>query len=553
MVGEIRDLETADIAIKAAQTGHMVFSTLHTNDAPSTLTRLMNMGVAPFNIASSVILITAQRLARRLCTCKQPVEIADDLLLKAGFKRAELDGSWKPYGPVGCGRCNGGGYKGRVGIYQIMPITPAIEGIILANGNAMEIAAQSESEGVKSLRQSGQVKESIFAWEGKDKSGKTVRGELRAGGEAVVNVTLRRQGIMVTKVKKKAYRSGKKITDKDISLFTRQLATMMKAGVPLLQSFDIVGKGHSNPSVSKLVMDLRADIETGTSLNQAFRKFPLYFDPLFCNLVGAGEQAGILEDLVTRLAIYKEKTLAMKAKIKSALMYPVSILAIAFIVTAVIMIWVVPAFKQVFASFGANLPTPTLVVMAISEFFVQWWHLIFGGIGGAIYFFLQAWKRSLAMQRRMDILLLKAPVFGNVIRKATIARWTRTLATMFAAGVPLVESLDSVGGAAGNAVYLDATRRIQNEVSTGTSLTVAMQNADVFPNMVTQMVAIGEESGSLDAMLGKVADFYEEEVDDAVASLASLMEPAIMVILGVLIGGLVIAMYLPIFKLGSVV
>src|SRR5471030_191342 len=386
-----------------------------------------------------------------------------------------------------------------------------------------------------------QVKESIFAWEGKDKSGKTVRGELRAGGEAVVNVTLRRQGIMVTKVKKKAYRSGKKITDKDISLFTRQLATMMKAGVPLLQSFDIVGKGHSNPSVSKLVMDLRADIETGTSLNQAFRKFPLYFDPLFCNLVGAGEQAGILEDLLTRLAIYKEKTLAMKAKIKSALMYPVSILAIAFIVTAVIMIWVVPAFKQVFASFGANLPTPTLVVMAISEFFVQWWYLIFGGIGGAIYFFLQAWKRSLAMQRRMDILLLKAPVFGNVIRKATIARWTRTLATMF------------VGGAAGNAVYLDATRRIQNEVSTGTSLTVAMQNADVFPNMVTQMVAIGEESGSLDAMLGKVADFYEEEVDDAVASLASLMEPAIMVILGVLIGGLVIAMYLPIFKLGSVV
>ncbi|RFP10868.1 MULTISPECIES: type II secretion system F family protein [unclassified Duganella] len=398
-----------------------------------------------------------------------------------------------------------------------------------------------------------QVKESIFSWEGKDKSGKTVRGELRAGGEAVVNVTLRRQGIMVTKVKKKAYRSGKKITDKDISLFTRQLATMMKAGVPLLQSFDIVGKGHSNPSVSKLVMDLRADIETGTSLNQAFRKFPLYFDPLFCNLVGAGEQAGILEDLLTRLAIYKEKTLAMKAKIKSALMYPVSILAIAFIVTAVIMIWVVPAFKEVFKSFGANLPAPTLFVMALSEFFVAWWYLIFGGIFGAIYFFFRAWQRSLQMQRFMDRLLLRLPVFGDVIRKATIARWTRTLATMFAAGVPLVESLDSVGGAAGNAVYLDATRKIQNEVSTGTSLTVAMQNADVFPNMVTQMVAIGEESGSLDAMLGKVADFYEEEVDEAVAALSSLMEPAIMVILGVLIGGLVVAMYLPIFKLGSVV
>jgi type IV pilus assembly protein PilC len=380
-----------------------------------------------------------------------------------------------------------------------------------------------------------------------------VRGELRAGGEAVVNVTLRRQGIMVTKVKKKVYRSGKKVTDKDISLFTRQLATMMKAGVPLLQSFDIVGKGHANPSVSKLVLDLRADIETGTSLNQAFRKFPLYFDPLFCNLVGAGEQAGILEDLLTRLAIYKEKTLAMKAKIKSALMYPVSILAVAFIVTAVIMIWVVPAFKEVFKSFGADLPAPTLAVMAISEFFVKWWYVIFGAVFGGLYFFFRAWQRSLKVQRFMDVTLLKLPVFGDVIRKATIARWTRTLSTMFAAGVPLVESLDSVGGAAGNAVYLDATRRIQSEVSTGVSLTVAMQNADVVPNMVTQMVSIGEESGSLDAMLGKVADFYEDEVDEAVASLSSLMEPMIMVILGVLIGGLVIAMYLPIFKLGSVV
>ncbi|WP_426195663.1 type II secretion system F family protein [Massilia sp. DWR3-1-1] len=398
-----------------------------------------------------------------------------------------------------------------------------------------------------------QVKETVYAWEGKDKSGKTVRGELRAGGEAVVNVTLRRQGVMVTKIKKKVYRSGKKITGKDIALFTRQLATMMKAGVPLLQSFDIVGKGHSNPSMSKLIMDLRSDIETGTSLNNAFRKYPLYFDPLFCNLVGAGEQAGILEDLLTRLAIYKEKTLAIKGKIKSALMYPISILAIAFVVTAVIMIWVVPAFKSVFASFGANLPTPTLVVMAISEFFVSYWWAIFGGIGATVYFFFQAWQRSAKMQRSMDIILLRAPIFGDVIRKAAIARWTRTLATMFAAGVPLVEALDSVGGAAGNAVYLEATRKIQSEVSTGTSLTSAMQNANVFPNLVTQMVAIGEESGALDSMLSKVADFFEEEVDEAVAALSSLMEPLIMVILGVLIGGLVIAMYLPIFKLGSVV
>jgi type IV pilus assembly protein PilC len=411
----------------------------------------------------------------------------------------------------------------------------------------MATSAQVRSAG------GAQIKEFIYAWEGKDKTGKTVRGEMRAGGETIVNVTLRRQGIMVTKVKKKAYRSGKKIVDKDLTLFTRQLATMMKAGVPLLQSFDIVGKGHANPSMSKLIMDLRADIETGTSLNNAFRKYPLYFDPLFCNLVGAGEQAGILEDLLTRLAIYKEKTLALKAKIKSALTYPISILAIAFVVTAVIMIWVVPAFKEVFTSFGADLPTPTLVVMAMSDFVVKWWYIIFGSLFGAIYFFFQSWRRSLKMQQAMDRLLLRLPVFGDVIRKATIARWTRTLATMFAAGVPLVEALDSVGGASGNAVYLDATRRIQNEVSTGTSLTVAMQNANVFPNMVTQMVSIGEESGALDAMLGKVADFYEEEVDEAVGALSSLMEPMIMVILGVLIGGLVVAMYLPIFKLGSVV
>src|SRR5450830_1159923 len=344
------------------------------------------------------------------------------------------------------------------------------------------------------------VKESVFAWEGKDKTGKTVRGELRAGGEAVVNVTLRRQGIMVTKVKKKVYRSGKKVTDKDITLFTRQLATMMKAGVPLLQSFDIVGKGHANPSVSKLIMDLRADIETGTSLNQAFRKYPVYFDPLFCNLVGAGEQAGILEDLLTRLAIYKEKTLAIKGKIKSALFYPVSILAVAFIVTAVIMIWVVPAFKEVFKSFGADLPAPTLFVMAISDFFVSYWYLIFPLIFGSVYGFMYAWKRSLAVQIFMDKLLLKAPVFGHMIRISVIARWTRTLSTMFAAGVPLVEALDSVGGAASNYVYLVATRQIQQAVSTGSSLTVAMTDAAVFPSMVIQMVQIGEESGALDGM-----------------------------------------------------
>jgi type IV pilus assembly protein PilC len=397
------------------------------------------------------------------------------------------------------------------------------------------------------------AKEFNFAWEGRDKAGKTVRGELRASGDAVVNATLRRQGIMVTKVKKQSFKKGGKVSDKDITLFTRQLATMMKAGVPLLQSFDIVGKGHSNPAVSRLLFELKTEVETGSSLNQAFRKYPLYFDPLFCNLVAAGEQAGILETLLDRLATYKEKILAIKSKIKSALFYPISIIVVAFVITAVIMIFVIPAFKQVFTSFGADLPAPTLVVMAISDFFVAYWWAIFGAAGGGIYFFFESWKRSKPMQIFMDRLMLKAPVFGELIRKATVARWTRTLSTMFAAGVPLVEALDSVGGASGNQVYVIATKAIQGEVATGTSLTVAMQNSQVFPPMVIQMVSIGEESGALDSMLSKVADFFEAEVDDAVEALSSLMEPMIMVVLGTLIGGMVVAMYLPIFKLGAVV
>src|SRR4051812_15665134 len=323
-------------------------------------------------------------------------------------------------------------------------------------------------------------KEFVFAWEGKDKAGKTIRGELRAVSEAAVNATLRRQGIMVQKVKKQKRRSGGKVTEKDIALFTRQLATMMKAGVPLLQSFDIVGKGATNAAVTKLLMDIKTDVETGSSLASAFRKYPLHFDALFCNLVGAGEQAGILETLLDRLAVYKEKILAIKSKIKSELFYPVAIIAVAFIITAVIMIFVIPAFKQVFTSFGADLPAPTLMVMAISDFFVAYWYVIFPVIGGSIYGFLEAWKRSMAVQIFMDRLMLKAPVFGHLVRISTIARWTRTLSTMFAAGVPLVEALDSVGGASGNYVYAEATKRIQGEVSTGTALTVAMQNANIF-------------------------------------------------------------------------
>ena len=396
-------------------------------------------------------------------------------------------------------------------------------------------------------------KESTFLWEGKDKAGKIIRGEMRAGGQAVVNATLRRQGVLVTKVKKQRLRGGGKVNEKDITLFTRQLATMMKAGVPLLQSFDIVGKGASKPAVAKLLSEIKTEVETGSALAAAFRKYPLHFDALFCNLVQAGEQAGILESLLDRLATYKEKILAIKSKIKSALFYPVAIIAVAFIITAVIMIFVIPAFKQVFTSFGADLPAPTLLVMSISDWFVAYWYILFPAIGGGIYGFFAAWKRSLGVQIFMDRLLLRVPIFGDLVKKSSIARWTRTLSTMFAAGVPLVEALDSVGGAAGNHVYAVATKQIQNEVSTGTSLTVAMQNVNVFPAMVIQMCSIGEETGALDAMLSKVADFYEQEVDDAVEALSSLMEPAIMVILGTLIGGMVIAMYLPIFKLGQAV
>ena len=397
------------------------------------------------------------------------------------------------------------------------------------------------------------AKEFVFEWEGKDRNGKQVRGETRAGGENQVQSSLRRQGIMPLKIKKRRMSAGKAIKPKDMAIFTRQLATMMKAGVPLLQAFDIVGRGNPNPSVTRLLNDIRNDVETGTSLSVAFRKYPLYFDNLYCNLVEAGEAAGILDQLLDRLAVYMEKTEAMKSKIKSALMYPISVLVVAFVVTAVIMIFVVPAFKEVFSNFGADLPGPTLAVIAISEIFVQYWWLIFGGIGGTIYFFMQAWRRNKKMQVIMDRLMLKLPIFGVLVEKSCIARWTRTLSTMFAAGVPLVEALDSVGGAAGNSVYELATVKIQQEVSTGTALTQAMTNANLFPSMVLQMCAIGEESGSIDHMLGKSADFYEAEVDDMVAGISSLMEPIIIVILGTVIGGIVVAMYLPIFKLGQVV
>ena len=397
------------------------------------------------------------------------------------------------------------------------------------------------------------VKEFIFEWEGKDRNGKAVRGEMRSGGEAAVSASLRRQGILVNKVKKRRSSGGKSIKGKDIAVFTRQLATMLKAGVPLLQAFDIVARGSPNPRLTRMLTDIRSVVETGTSLSGAFRKHPLQFDALYCNLVEAGEAAGILETLLERLAHYQEKTIELQNKIRSALIYPISVLVVAFIVVAVIMIFVIPSFKDIFKSFGADLPAPTLVVIAMSEFFVEYWLLIFGGLGFGIYMLIQSWRRSPKLQMTMDRVMLKLPIFGPLIHKAAVARWSRTLSTMFAAGVPLVEALDSVGGAAGNAVFSAATEQIQRDVATGSGLTSSMQASGVFPNMVLQMSAIGEESGSLDQMLSKVADFYEQEVDEAVKGLSTLMEPIIIVVLGTIIGGIVVSMYLPIFKLGQVV
>jgi type IV pilus assembly protein PilC len=397
------------------------------------------------------------------------------------------------------------------------------------------------------------VQEFIFEWEGKDRSGKAVRGEVRAAGEAAVSASLRRQGVLVTKVKKRRTTGGKSIGLRDVATFTRQLATMMKAGVPLIQAFDIVGRGSPNPRLTKLLLDIRSDVETGTSLSAAFRRHPQYFDALYCNLVEAGEAGGILEELLTRLAMYQEKTLAIKQKVKSALTYPIAVLVVAFVVVTVIMIFVIPSFKDVFNGFGAELPAPTLFVIWLSEIFVKYWLLIFGTIIGGGYMFFRTWKRSEKMQFFMDRMMLRLPVFGELIRKAVIARWTRTLSTMFAAGVPLVEALDSVGGTSGNIIYAQATEQIQRDVAAGSALTASMTSTGVFPNLVLQMAAIGEESGALDDMLAKAADFYEEEVDEMVKGLSSLLEPIIIVFLGTLIGGIVVAMYLPIFKLGQVV
>jgi type IV pilus assembly protein PilC len=404
----------------------------------------------------------------------------------------------------------------------------------------------------KPVKQQKANKDPIFRWEAKDRTGKLSSGEMRAPTEIVVSSNLRKQGLTPGKIKKLRVSAGKKITDKEIALFTRQLSTMMKAGVPLLKSFEIVSQGHSNPAVSKLLNDIKSEVENGSSLAQGFAKFPKFFDSLYVNLIGAGEQAGILEDVLERLATYREKTVALKRKIKSALFYPISIIAVAVIITAIIMIFVIPSFKSVFAGFGAELPLPTMILMSISDFVVAHWFILFGGTGGIIYGAFWSVSNITSVSRAVDKYSLKLPVFGDLLMKATVAKWTRTLSTMFAAGVPLVESLNSVAGASGNYVYEAATRKIQLEVATGTSLTTAMVQQNIFPNMVTQMTSIGEESGSLDAMLSKVADFYEEEVDDAVGAISSLMEPMIMVVLGTLIGGMVIALYLPIFKMGAI-
>ena len=406
------------------------------------------------------------------------------------------------------------------------------------------------------MAQAAAIKNDIFAWEGTDKKGKKVKGESNASNPAMVKADLRRQGIRPVKVRKKSTlfsSTKKKILPKDIAIFTRQLSTMMGAGVPLVQSFEIIGRGHENPSMQELIMTIKADVESGGTLADSLRKHPLFFDELVCNLVAAGEQAGILEGLLDKIATYKEKTEAMKAKIKKALTYPAAVVVVAFIVTAILLIFVVPTFEDLFEGFGADLPAFTQMVIHLSEWMQSNWWIVIMGVSGTIYGFNQGKKRSPKFAHTLDRLILKAPIFGEIVTKAIIARFARTMSTMFAAGVPLVEAMESVAGASGNQVYKEAILGMRDNVSTGQQRQLTMQQTGLFPNMVVQMVAIGEESGSLDGMLAKVADFYEEEVDNAVDNLSSLLEPIIMAILGVLVGGLIVAMYLPIFKLGSVV
>lgn len=397
----------------------------------------------------------------------------------------------------------------------------------------------------------------LFGWEGTDRNGARIKGELSARSETVARAELRRQGIKVIKIKKKAKplfsARKKKITPKDIAVFSRQLATMMSAGVPLVQAFDIVGRGHENPSMQELIMAIKADVEGGAPLAESLGKHPLYFDELFCNLVHAGEQAGVLETLLHKIAEYKEKTESLKGKIKKAMFYPTAVMIVAVIVTAILLIFVVPQFEDLFKGFGAELPAFTQMVVNLSRFTQEYWYIILGVVVGVGFVVSNLKKRSVAFNHFLDRLILRVPVIGEIMRKSAIARFARTLATMSTAGVPLVEALQSVAGATGNVVYGQAVLLMRDEVSTGHQLQLAMRQSNIFPNMVIQMVAIGEESGSIDSMLAKVADFFEEEVDNAVDALSSLLEPMIMAFLGVVVGGLVIAMYLPIFKLGSVV
>lgn len=397
----------------------------------------------------------------------------------------------------------------------------------------------------------------LFVWEGLDRNGSRTKGEVSARSEITARAELRRQGIRVVKIKKKPKPlfggPRKRITPKHIAVFSRQLATMLSAGVPLVQAFEIVGRGHDNPAMQDLLLGIKADVESGTTLADALSKHPVHFDELFCNLVRAGEQAGVLETLLHKVADYKEKTESLKGKIKKALTYPIAVIVVAVIVTSILLIFVVPTFEDLFKSFGADLPAFTQLVIDLSRWLRDWWYVAFGSLGVAATAFVKARQRSPAFNHLLDRLALGVPVVGAILHKAAVARFARTLSTMSAAGVPLVEALQSVAGATGNIIYGEAVMRMREDVSIGQQLQMSMRQANLFPNMVMQMVAIGEESGSLDSMLSKVADFYEEEVDNAVDSLSSLLEPLIMVVLGVLVGGLVIAMYLPIFKLGSVV
>ena len=588
MVGEIRDLETAQTAIKAAQTGHLVLSTLHTNSAAQTLARLRSMGIPPYNLATSVTLIVAQRLARLLCRhCKRPVAVPREVLLAEGFDSADLAARQQLFeaNEGGCEHCSHG-YRGRTGIYEVMPLVPAMERLILADGDSAALAEQARALGYDDLRRAGLKKAMqgltslreinrvtarggpggngaramtehvVFTWEGSDRFGRKVSGEIAGPAPRFVRSQLRRRGIVIRRIRRKqrtgAPRIGGRIKTADIALFSRQMATMMRTGIPLVQAFDLVASGTRNLRLANVIRSICSEVAAGASLAATLRRFPRQFDHMYCDLVAIGERSGTLDGMLDRIATCQEAAQATRRKLKKAMTYPLLVTTVAVLVTAILLIHVVPQFEAVFASVGTELPAFTLLVIGISDFLRDWWWALSGSITAA-GFGLVAWhRRSTAFRNAIDRMALKTPIAGKMLGQAAVARCARNLATTVSAGVPLVEALGSVADATGNVVFTEAAHGIRDAVSAGQSLQSSLRESGIFPDMMVQMVAVGEESGSLDDMLGRVAEYFENQVDDAVDNITSFLEPLMMAVLGVLVGGLILAMYLPVFQLGSV-